>query len=133
MPKKNKMGRPPIIDRDTLNKLEQAYANGATDVQACFYAEINPRTLYKYQEKHPDFVHRKEALKQQLGLIAKNKLAARIKEGDVNDAKWYLERRERDLFSTQVNNNKRLVDKDGEDLHSKDLEVLKRLGLIDAE
>lgn len=128
--KKNKGGRPTKMTEMVVKKLEEAFAVGATDIQACFYAGITPQTLYNYQEARPEFLERKNALKQELGLIAKNKLAARINQGDVADAKWYLERRERDSFSTQVNSNQRFVDKGGDDLHAKDLAVLKNLGLI---
>lgn len=85
-----------------VKKLEEAFANGATDVQACFYAGISKQTLYNYQKKHPKFIDRKEGLKAQLGLIAKNVLAKRIRKGDAQDAKWYLERKEKHEYSTKV-------------------------------
>ncbi len=102
MPKKKKGGRPTLMTPETVKKLEEAFANGATDVQACFYANISKQTLYNYQEKHPEFVGRKEGLKAQLGLIAKNQVAKAIKSGDVNKAAWYLERKEKDEFSLKT-------------------------------
>lgn len=92
------------MDKDTLQKLEQAFSIGATDVQACFYAGISKATLYNYQEKHPEFVDRKEALKSNLAYIAKGVLAQSLREGKVDEAKWYLERKEKDEFSTKVTN-----------------------------
>lgn len=56
-------GRPPIITALVMQKLETAFSYGATDKEACFYADISERTLYNYQEKYPEFVERKEALK----------------------------------------------------------------------
>jgi len=96
---------------DTVNKLEQAFANGATDIQACFYAGISKQTLYTYQDKHPEFIDRKEALKQNLNLIAKNTIARAIKDGDTQEAKWWLERREKEAFS--LRNENRQVDENG--------------------
>lgn len=101
---KNKGGRPTVMDEDTIQKLEHAFSIGATDVQACFYAGISKATLYNYQEKHPEFVDRKEALKANLAYIAKGVLAQSLQEGKVDDAKWYLERKEKDEFSTKVTN-----------------------------
>jgi|AKVG01.1.fsa_nt_gi hypothetical protein len=89
---KDKGGRPTKMTDETVKKLEEAFANGATDVQACFYAGISKPTLYSYQEKYPEFLDRKQGLKSQLGLISKNKLANAIRQGDVAKAQWYLER-----------------------------------------
>jgi hypothetical protein len=102
MAKKNKGGRPTKMDELTVKKLEEAFTNGATDVQACFYAGITKQTLYNYQNKNPEFIDRKEGLKAQLGLIAKNVLAKSIRtDNNSNDAKWYLERKEKAEFSTR--------------------------------
>lgn len=92
------------MDALTLKKLEEAFAVGATDEQACFFANISHQTLYNYQQKNPEYVERKEALKKSLGLIAKNNLAKAINQGDVENAKWYLERKEKDEYSTKINN-----------------------------
>lgn len=98
--KKNKVGRPPKLTQETINKLEEAFLVGANDMQACFYAGISDTALYNYQKKHPEYVYRKQALKQSLQLRAKHALAASIDSGDVNDAKWLLERKEKDEYST---------------------------------
>jgi hypothetical protein len=95
-------GRPTIMDENTVNKLEDAFSNGATDLQACFYAGISKQTLYNYQDKFPEFVDRKEALKNHLQLVAKNVLAKSIKGGNELDAKWLLERKEKNTYSTKV-------------------------------
>ena len=62
--KDTKRGRPEIIKKDVLAKLEQAFKIGATDVEACYYATINPATLYRYQDKNPEFCEKKEAWKK---------------------------------------------------------------------
>jgi hypothetical protein len=43
----------------TVAKLEQAFAFGCTDLEACLYADISKDCLYNYQKKHPEFVDRK--------------------------------------------------------------------------
>lgn len=96
--KKNKGGRPTVMTLEVIGKLEAAFASGATDLEACFFAGISKDALYDYQLKHPEFTERKEALKSQLNLIAKNVVADSIKNGkNVNDAKWYLEKRDDDF------------------------------------
>ena len=92
-------GRPPKIDKDTLGKLESAFKMGATDREACYYANINPDTLYEYQKKNPDFTEQKEAWKQNPVLKAKHTIYKNL--DDAKTAQWYLERKCKEEFSTQ--------------------------------
>ena len=55
MAKKNKVGRPLKIDEVVLGKLEAAFNIGASDLEACKHAGINPDTLYEYQKRHPEY------------------------------------------------------------------------------
>jgi len=89
------------ITDEILGKLEQAFAIGASDKEACFYADVNPDTLYQYQKRFPAFTERKEALKQRPILAARQKVIDDISK-DVNTAKWYLERKMKNEFSTKV-------------------------------
>lgn len=97
-----KNGRPPSVDAMVLKKLEEAFAYGATDLEASFYAGISAATLYNYQEKNPDFVERKEALKQQPVLLARQTVIQGLH--DPANARWYLERRAKKEFSVRVEN-----------------------------
>ena len=92
-------GRPLKIDKDILGKLEQAFKIGATDREACFYAGINPDTLYEYQKKHPEFTEQKEVWKQNPVMKAKNTIFKSL--DDPKTAQWYLERKCKAEFSTQ--------------------------------
>lgn len=94
------VGRPTAMTKEVIGKLEQAFAYGASDKEACFYAGINPDTLYEYQKKHPEFTERKEALKEQPILAARQKVVQEIKN-DVKNAQWYLERKRKDEFSNR--------------------------------
>lgn len=109
--KKNKGGRPPKIDDIVVKKLEEAFLVGATDVQACFYAGISKQTLYNYQEKNPEFIDRKEALKANTSLKAKMVISKAIDAGSEAEAKWHLERKEKKEYSTQ--NNQQFLDENG--------------------
>lgn len=92
----NTVGRPPSITKDVLQKLEEAFSNGATDTEACFIAGIAPATLYSYQVENPEFTERKAALKEMIKYQAKVVLKEKIVAKDAETAKWYLERKGKD-------------------------------------
>lgn len=95
MPKKKKKsnaGRKIFDGKDekmVLTKLEQAFSIGATDAQACFYADISEQALYRYEKENPKFRERKHLLKEKLVLQARQTLAKDI-ETNPENAKWYL-------------------------------------------
>lgn len=89
--KKHAGGRPTLMTPETVKKLEEVFALGGTDHEACFYADISYQTLYNYQEKHPEFVDRKEALKQRPILKARQTVVGAL--SNAKDAQWYLERK----------------------------------------
>lgn len=64
-------GRPTEMTPETIDKLEQVFAIGGSDNEACFFAGIGKSTLYNYQNSHPEFVERKEALKEKPFLKAR--------------------------------------------------------------
>jgi hypothetical protein len=97
---KKKLGRPTKMTEATVNKLEEAFALGCTDAEACLYADISKQSLYNYQEKNPEFVERKELLKQKPVLQARKSVAGDL-EGDSNLALKYLERKKKDEFSVR--------------------------------
>ena len=53
------IGRPTKMTPETVKKLEEAFAIGASDGEACFYSDISKETLYTYQDKTPGFLDRK--------------------------------------------------------------------------
>ena len=109
-PKKKKdsdVWRPTVMTQDVVNKLEEGFAMWMTDIEACLYANISKPSLYKYCEKNTEFTDRKETLKNNLKMIAKTNLNKSIKDWDMLDTKWYLERKAKDEFSlrTEVEQN----------------------------
>jgi len=99
--KKHPGGRPLSITKDTLAKLEQAFAIGCTDVEACLYADICKDTLYRYCKKHPEFSDRKELLKDKPVLLARTNVVKALQKGDKDTSRWLLERKRRKEFSTR--------------------------------
>lgn len=94
-------GRPTIFTEIALQKLNEAFAIGASDKEACFYADVSPSALYNYQERNPKFVERKEALKERPVLLARQTVVKAL-ENDSDLAFKYLERKSRKEFATRV-------------------------------
>jgi hypothetical protein len=102
MTKKSNAGRPTVFDKDTLQKLEYAFSIGCSDREACFYADIAESTLYNYQNNNPQFVERKHSLKNNPLFKARKTVYDNLQEKET--AKWYLERKVKDEFSTRIEN-----------------------------
>jgi hypothetical protein len=140
-PKYNHAGQPTVMTPLILAKLDQAFAIGCTDVEACAYAEIAEATLYSYQSKNPEYAEHKAQLKEKPILKAKNNVIAAMnehktplvikgvlithKDGSpilledpddrdirIKTSQWYLERKKKDEFSARSE----LTGKDGKDL-----------------
>ena len=101
---REKVGRPTILTPEIIAKLEQAFSMGCSDLEACFYADIGKTTLYNYQKANPEFVERKERLKERMIFKARTVIADALNKNDENTAKWYLERKKKDEFSTRSEN-----------------------------
>jgi hypothetical protein len=86
---------------EVLRKLEEAFAMGCTDVEACFYAGITKSPFYEYQDAHPEFKERKEQLKENPVLLARKNVQDALTDGDKDMTKWYLERKRKAEFSTK--------------------------------
>ena len=99
---RDKVGRPTKMTELTVKKLEEAFAVGASDLEACFYADISKQTLYSYQDRHPEFVDRKERLKERPVLLARQTVVTTMSKGDGDLALKYLERKRRNEFSLKM-------------------------------
>ena len=54
-----------------------------------------------YQEKYPEFVDRKAALKEKMILKARSVVNDALENKDLQTAQWYLERKRKDEFSAR--------------------------------
>lgn len=88
-------GRPTVFDEITIQKLEEAYSNDATDEQACFLANIAQSSLYNFQKEHPEFLERKKALKNMTTYQAKINIKNKVIDGDPSISQWLVERKEK--------------------------------------
>lgn len=108
----NKTGRPTVITAETLGKLKQGFLMGLSDEEACLFANIGTRTLYDYQAANPSFSQDKTEWKNNPVLKAKTTIYNKLH--DTETAKWYLERKKKDEFSSR----NELSGPDGEKLES---------------
>ena len=95
-------GRKSVMTLDVVNKLEQAFSMGCSDLEACLFADISKQTLYNYQEKHPEFLDRKAMLKEKMIFKARSVIADALNNKDKDTAKWYLERKSKSEFGTRT-------------------------------
>jgi len=111
---KLKTGRPTKLTELTVKKLEEAFAIGCNDTEACAYAEITRQTLFNYFEVSPSFLDKRNALKERPILKAKKTIYDDLSEPQT--AKWYLERKAREEFGNSLSIDKYKKFEDGDDM-----------------
>ena len=93
------------MTEDTISKLCEAFALGCTDREAALFADISPSVLYRYQEAHPEFKERKQALKERPVLKARAAVVDALQSDNEKEralmARWYLEHKKADEFNTR--------------------------------
>lgn len=97
------IGRPRAIGVKELEKLEFAFSIGCGVLEALVHSGIEKSTYYDYLRDNPNFSERIEILREKMPLKARIVVDSAIGGGDVNTAKWLLERNKRAEFSTQHN------------------------------
>lgn len=105
MPDENRVWRPTVITDEVLSKLEFAFINSFTDEEACLYADIAPKTLYRYIEENEEFWQRKEILKKHPNIKAKLNWVKKLEWEDYIASKEWLERKSKSEFSTKTEND----------------------------
>lgn len=96
-------GRPTKMTENTVKKLEEAFLMGCTDIEACLFADISKQTLYTFQEKNPEFVDRKEALKSNPVMKARKVVLKALDESDIATAHKVLDRKEGSKVTLDAN------------------------------
>lgn len=97
----NKGGRPTVMTAEVVSKLEYGFMKGLNITECCHYADISRPAFYDYLEKNPEFSNRIEELRSYTSAKAKLNITEAIEEGDRDLSKWWLERRNKDEFSTK--------------------------------
>lgn len=114
--KKNPIGRPRAITPEKLDKLEEAFKLGCTNREACFYADVAESTFYDFLKEYPEYSDKIAMWKDYEKIKARYVVHKALEKGDRDMAKWYLERKAKDEFSTKqefdstVNNRVVIID-----------------------
>ena len=99
---KNAVGRPLIMTPEVIQKLEDAFSWGCTDLEACCNADISKSTLYNYCDANPKFMERKEILKNQPVMTARRVVQAALDEDDINTAHKVIDRKEGSKVKNEI-------------------------------
>lgn len=113
------MGRPRKITKEVVGKLEYAFMKGFNISEACDYAAISRDTYYEKLKQSKEFSDRMERAKTNLQRKAKLNLAEAIESGNLDESKYYLERKCKNEFSV-----KQEINVAGEINHSNPFESL---------
>lgn len=87
------------LTTEVINRLHEGFLCGLTITQACIYAGICRDTYYEWMKKRPDLAKRMELAQLNPFLMAKKTIMDNMRSPDV--AKWWLERKSPDEFSTK--------------------------------
>jgi len=94
-------GRPSKLTPQVVTKLVAAFNMGYNDTEATAYSGISRKTFYDWMCDKPDFRNKINKAKMQPTLKAKEVLVNALNSGDLNAAKWWLERKSASEFSTK--------------------------------
>jgi len=98
----SQVGRPEVITKDTVLKLEQAYQNGFSVMRACQLSGISRSTYYKHLKEQPEFSDKMTLAQQYPAEVARQSIVKAISNGDIGAAKWWLERKAKDEFGVKA-------------------------------
>lgn len=90
------------IDQEAVKKLEEAFSIGADISAACFFANISRQTYYNWAKSFPELAERFDSLRERPVMRAYKTIAENL--GKPETARWYLERKRKDEFSTKTEN-----------------------------
>ena len=86
-------GRPTVMTKATVQKLETALRDGFSVEMACYVSGISRSAYYAQIERSPDFAHNMELSRQWVVERAKQVVAQAVAKGDLKASQWLLERR----------------------------------------
>ena len=99
--KKSNAWRPTKLNESVVQKLVEWFKMDFTTEECCSYAWISKMTFYDRYKKFPDFSYEIDSAKNYLFIYAKKKLAQWIQKGWFDEALRFLERRQRNIYTTK--------------------------------
>lgn len=89
------------MDDLTLKIFDEAFALGCSDTEAALMANVSPQTLYNYQKEHPEYLERKNQLKETPVLLARTSVVNALKRNPAL-ALQFLERKKKSEFAPRT-------------------------------
>lgn len=105
------MANPSKLTEENILELEQRFRDGATILEA-IEGIMSESTYHQHRKDNSEFAARMEVARDYTTDIARRVVAKRVQRGDVDTAKWWLERKNKREFSTRSE----LTGADGKDL-----------------
>lgn len=93
-------GRPTVVTKEVVVKLEVAFSIGCNVKEACVYAGITPSVFYDWIKKYPEFNDLIEAYGDKLNLKARQAIVNSL--DDPQMAKWWASTKIKNEFSTRT-------------------------------
>jgi hypothetical protein len=100
--RKKQIGRPTLINDDLVQKLEAAVRDGFSIDTACRLSGISRSTYYEHFRQDEDFSDKMKLAQEWTTQRAKQVVAQAIDKGDLKAAQWWLERKARAEFATNM-------------------------------
>ncbi len=97
----SKRGRPTVMTKEVVGKLEHAFAMDCTVGEACIYAGISRDTYYAFCSEYPEFSDRITVLRNTPVLVARATVVNALQH-DASLAMKYLERKRPQEFSLKA-------------------------------
>lgn len=94
-----KAGRKTVKSEEIIRKIEECAALGSSIEEIAFYAGIHRATLYRWMAEDQELKDRIEELQERPILKARQTVVKSLEEPE--NAKWYLERKRKNEFSTK--------------------------------
>mgnify|MGYP003747028611 FL=1 len=94
-----KAGRKTVKSEEIIRKIEECAALGSSIEEIAFYAGIHRATLYRWMDEDNKLKDRIEELQERPILKARQTIVKSL--DDPEQAKWYLERKRKNEFSTK--------------------------------
>lgn len=109
------IGRPTVITPVAVRKLEQAFRGGLNVSQACYTTGISRTAYYARLEVDVEFADKMQLAQDYVTIKAKQLVVQEIQDGNLAAAKWWLERKARNEFGSQLQPNEELPRPEGTD------------------
>jgi hypothetical protein len=90
-----------VLSDRMLSDLKYAFSNDCTDEMACRYAGVHRDTYYTWRKKSDEFCEYIDKAKDSRIMQALTIVGDKLREGDIDVAKWNLERRDKRRFSAR--------------------------------